>query len=392
MKQDLRDSEPFREFTCYSNRGHEYARAFSEVDPGCTREEMRDHARREDRFLSIDLHGATTAELSVQFWGGHIGTSGQRVRVNGGDWKDLPQPRNTPGPPELYHRTLIGDHTLPLSLDELRHGKNRFQFTCGPQIKYDFGWGFYWIYSFTVRVFYAADLPHPQGVLAFPRSGEEITENPELSVAVDGSSRQVDFIGCYTDYDWEGDGVYRKWHYQFLDAVPLEHIGSACEPPWKGVWNTRWIPDQQQPMSLRARIRDETGMTVLSKAATGVRLPRAQRSVRLYTAESVPEKFGCRVGERKSCIIPMDGDPPEASACLLALSTWCGAHADEISLNGKRLAQRIGKVHDVSHDRLPVPPEILRSGENVFSIFSRTEHHAAEVNWPGPALLVEYLC
>lgn len=77
--------------------------------------------------------------------------------------------------------------------------------------------------------------------------------------------------------------------------------------------------------------------------AAGVRLSRAQRSVRLYTAEGVPEKFGCRVGERKSCIIPMYEDPREASACLLMLST-------------------------------------------------KTEHHAAEVNWPGPALLVEHPC
>jgi hypothetical protein len=59
-------------------------------------------------------------------------------------------------------------------------------------------------------------------------------------------------------------------------------------------------------------------------------------------------------------------------------------------VNGRRVVQRVGRIHDVSHDRIAVPTTFVRRGDNVFSIASSTEHHAAEVNWPGPALLIEY--
>ena len=320
-----------------------------------------------------------------------MGTSGERFRVNGGEWIDLPQPRNTPGPPEVYHRTMVGDHTVALPLEELRHGENRFQFTCGSQIKYDFGWGFYWVYSFTVRVFYEPVVPHPEAAVVLPQTGAELAVfTPVQASVAEAGARLVDFVGCYEDFDWEGDGERRKWHYQFLDAAPVRHIGSTCGPPWRVTWDTRWLPDQTEPMSVRARVQDERGMLSLTPAVEGLRLHRERRSVRLYPAEGVPEKFGCRVGERKSCVIPVEDDPSRASVCLLILSTWCGAHADEIALNGRRVVRRVGRIHDVSHDRIAVPVAILRRGDNVFSIASSSKHHAVEVNWPGPALLVEY--
>jgi hypothetical protein len=51
---------------------------------------------------------------------------------------------------------------------------------------------------------------------------------------------------------------------------------------------------------------------------------------------------------------------------------------------------RIGKVHDVSFDAITIPVALLHKGKNVFTIFSETDDHAAEINWPGPVLLVEF--
>ena len=71
-------------------------------------------------------------------------------------------------------------------------------------------------------------------------------------------------------------------------------------------------------------------------------------------------------------------------------STWSAAHAESLGLNGQKLVDRVGKVHDWSIDWIEVPPSLLRAGDNVFHVYSGTEEHAAEINWPGPALYLEF--
>ena len=51
---------------------------------------------------------------------------------------------------------------------------------------------------------------------------------------------------------------------------------------------------------------------------------------------------------------------------------------------------RVGLVHNYSFNPIPVPVNLLVKGTNAFYLFSSTEEHAAEVNWPGPVLFVEY--
>ena len=91
-----------------------------------------------------------------------------------------------------------------------------------------------------------------------------------------------------------------------------------------------------------------------------------------------------------TCKIDVPDDLSNAADARLILSTWSADHAEEIGLNDKMLVERIGVVHNYSYDAIPVPVEIIKQGANTFHIFSSTEHHAAEVNWPGPVLIVEY--
>jgi len=110
----------------------------------------------------------------------------------------------------------------------------------------------------------------------------------------------------------------------------------------------------------------------------------------MYTSADVPEKFGSRIGQRVSCTIQIQDRLEDVYSARLALSTWCGGHEGHIYLNDHLIVPVLGKIHDVAFDSLVVPPEILRQGENVFSVQSDTEEHAVEINWPGPALLVQY--
>jgi len=382
----------FREFTYNYNKTS--GRSFSELDPECKRDfpvgdSFRNKKRMVPRELDIDLAGAIKAEMSVEYWGGHIGTSEQKFKANGHDWIYIPQPQGTPNEPEVYYRTVLGA-SVPIPLEQLKHGVNAFQFTCGRQIRYGFDWGMFWVYSFTVRVYYDSTKPHPTGRIVSPASGDAIGDSPELAAEASGAIRQVDFIGHYEDFDWEGDGVYRQWHYQTRYGIIHKHIGASAAAPHKVTWNTDWIPDQDQPIRIMAKITDENGTCAMTPAVDNISLVREGRSVRMYKSYEVPESFGVRMGKRMTCKIDVPKDLSNATDARLVLSTWSADHAEEIGLNDRMLVERIGVVHDYSYDAIPVPLEIIKRGVNIFHIFSNTERHAAEVNWPGPVLMIEF--
>ena len=374
----------FREFT--------YTVRFSELDPSSTRpgiENMR-RAMQDARHLSLPgLQGVRRAEVSVEYWGGHSGTADQKFRLNRHEWIQIPQPEGTPGKPQCYYRTVLGRATVDVPLAQFVAGLNEFRFTAGPQICHSFNWGFYWVYAFTVRFYYDSETPHPSGRIVAPAV---IGDHPALLAEVkesDATISAVDFIGEYEDFNWEGDGRFRQWHYITEKGRLARHIATVTRAPYRAIWDTTWIPDQKEPVKLVARITDSSGMIYMTPAVN-VNMRREARSVRMYTAADVPEKFGVRVGNRMECKLPVTGQPGKPRAARLVFSTWSAAHGDETGFNGTKLADRTGYVHNYSFDTLPVPAALVKEGENTFYIFSKTQHHALEVNWPGPVLLVEY--
>lgn len=384
--------EVFREYTFRTEREH-----FGVLDPYAGHLEANNIRQGEPpgtpKMLEIDsLEGATRAEIAVEYWGGHIGTTRQGFHVNGNDWVPLPQPVGTLHQPESYFRTLLGNPPVQIPLEWLQEGANAFQFTAGTQCYNDFKWGFYWIYSFTVRVYYSPERPHVVGRIASPHAQQVVDDYPTIEVVVDGhasSAARVDVIGRYTDFSWSGTGAFSEWHYQLMQGNIKRHIGSSKEVPAQIRWNTEWVPDQDEPVGLIARVTDQAG-TVSTTGIVEVNLKRSARSVRMYKSVNLPQGFGVRVGQRMECTIPIDDDLSYVKDARLVLSTWSAAHADELALNGRRLIERVGPVHDVSFDSIPVPVSYLRNGDNVFSIYAQTHHHAAEVNWPGPVLLLEF--
>ncbi len=370
---------------------------FSQLDPNCTRtfddgSEMPQLKKSVVRPLNLDLKEAIRAEVSVEYWGGHSGTADQKFRVNGNDWIMIPQPHNTPTAPQCYYRTMLGNEAVNVPLPQLRHGVNEFQFTCGAQICHNFNWGFFWVYSFTVRIYYKSSRPHPQGRMQSPVDGETIGDHTPLQVAITGKTaiKQVDYIGYYNDFDWDGNGVFTEWQFQTQYGVLRHHMAVSTCPPYAADWSNRWIPDQSGQMKIMAKITDVNGMCYTTPAVENITLVRAERSVKMYTAYEVPEKFGVRVGTMMTCNINIPDDISKATAARLVLSTWSAAHADAIGLNNKMLAEQLGCVHNYSFDNLQVPIPLLKKGINTFFIYSDTHHHAAEVNWPGPVLLVQY--
>jgi hypothetical protein len=375
---------------------------FAELDPGTKRpfektSSMYNRPRMVAKELDIDLDKAIKAEMSIEYWGGHIGTSEQKFKVNGNEWIQVPQPTNTPGSPQCYYRTLLGYESVEIPLANLRQGSNSFQFTCGPQICYSFDWGFYWIYAFTVRVYYDASKPHPQGRVTHPASGSSIGDEYEVKAdasSPNGGVRRVDFIGYYEDFDWEGNGIFRQWHYQTENGFMKKHIGGSNRSPFAAVWHSKWLPDQPEPIRIVARITDESGMSYITQASEDVKFVRDSLSVKMYKPYDVPERFGVRVGNTAMCKLNIPDALDKAKSACLVVSSWSGKNDDgsvhEIRLNGRRVSDNFGRFHDYSYDLLHVPLDYVKAGINEVAIYSEFSGHALEINWPGPVLLIEY--
>ena len=377
----------FREFT--------YGMRFGQMDLGSKRpnlEAMR--ARSEDdRNLELpSLKNVIKAEVSVEYWGGHVGTSEQKFRINDGSWTHIAQPEGTPGKPECFHRTVLGRSTVSVPVESLKQGRNAFRFMAGPQVCHSFDWGFYWVYAFTVRLYYDPVKAGQVGKITSPAEGDEISDHPRLVAEAHKEEipiANVEFIGKFEDFNWEGNGVYRQWHYITQRGQLGRHIGSAALPPYAVTWDTSWVPDQAEPVELMARVTDADGLIHMTPSVK-VKLKRSGRSVRMYKAKDIPPAFAVRVGRRKDCKFEVSDNLSRARAAKIVVSTWSAAHGDEIGFNGTKLVDRVGLVHNYSFDSIPVPVRLLKPGQNAFEMFSKTEHHALEVNWPGPVLMVEY--
>lgn len=387
IRADAGPGDVFREYT--------YANRFHELDPGATNPgsaSLRVGSGEEKNLDIFGLGSAVRAELSVEYWGGHSGTSDQKFRVNGNDWIQIPQPKNTPTPPQCYYRTVLGRATVPLPLEHLKRGHNVFQFAAVRQICHSFNWGFFWVYAFTVRVYYKPSSPETTGEITTPADDARIGDFPRLTAKAASTHHtisRVDYIAHYEDFNWEGDGVYRQWHYQTERGALRHHVGTATAPPYAVTWDTSWVPDQDQPVRIVAWITNNDGVTYVTPEVK-VTLSRLGRSVKMYKPYDVPEVFGVRVKQRKTCKIDVADDPAKAAAARLFLSTWSAAHAEEIGLNGRVLVKSIGAIHNYSYDAIPVPLDAIRKGVNTFHIYSGTQEHAAEVNWPGPVLMLEF--
>jgi hypothetical protein len=343
------------------------------------------------------LAGAVRAEIAVEYWGGHIGTSEQSFRINEGPWTELPQPVGTPGRPECYYRTLLGNPAVEFPVGLLREGTNEIRFHAGPQVCHDFRWGFFWVYAFTIRVFYE-DAPEDETPGLEVSGGVSRADRDEpvrldfVPAAEATHTRLVHAVARYRGFDWEGNGRFHDWHFHTRYGAMRGHVGTVNAQD-EGVipamrWDTSLVPDQEEPIRVVALAMGEDGLWTVSRFAD-YRLRRSSRKVVLVEPDRVPEAFGVRIGEGKSCLF-RDVDEQSLVSARLLVSTWSAAHADEIGLNGRMLLPRVGVVHDVSHEVIDVPPGLLDHGTNTFYVFSRTEHHAAEINWPGPAMLLEY--
>jgi hypothetical protein len=205
------------------------------TDPEAADPRAKEFPNRVNRVKIGDLQGAIRAEVYIEMWGGHAGTSNKRLRLNDGDWITIPEPGAIPADagagsenPTCYQHFTYP--SVPLPLEQLIEDINILEFTSGGQTCFDFGWGQWGVYGVTFRIYYDVSKPHPTGRVTAPETGSAIADSVRLEAVAsspNGEIEQVDFIGLYEDFDYEGNGLYRQWHYRYRYGKIKNHLGTG---------------------------------------------------------------------------------------------------------------------------------------------------------------------
>ena len=337
-----------------------------------------------------DLDMAIGAELYIELLQCHASTSGKQVRLNENAWIDIPEAEAIPGGTPQNYQTMTYP-AVQIPLDHLAEGLNKFEMTNSGATRYLVGWGQFIFYGVTMRIYYSDDKPHPGGIVSAPLDDSSTGENPTVSANITGEAiKQVDFIGMYDDFNYEGDNIWRQWHYAYHYGKIKHHIGTATEPPYEVEWDTEWLPDQDKPMKIMARIVDESGLCYLTPAVDNIMFEREGRSVVLYKPYDVPEKWVSRASTRKGSKFDITEDLGNAVEARMILVSWAGTYAEEIGINGTKIVGPTGNYYDLSYSIIKLPVEHLIEGVNKPYTYSRTSGHGIEVNWPGIVVKVVY--
>ena len=348
-----------------------------------------------NRIVIDDLHLARRVEACIEMLLCHGGTVGEKIRVGDGPWIDIPEPELIPGesgqgPPDSEYQYMRYP-IVPIPLDQIREGENRFEFTCSRGSALGGWWPQWLLYGVTFRVYYDPTKPHATGEIVSPAPGSVLGDRPRFVVRAAGPKpiRRVDFVGLYEDFNWEGDGNYRQWHGRYLYGRLHNHIGTATAEPYEVAWDTTWIPTQEEPIEVAARIVDRGGVCFVTQAVEGLRLARPY-SVRMYKPYDVPRQWSTRAGNRHECKVNVEDDLTGAVAAKVVMVTWNGVAADAIGIGEAKVVGNLGKNHNLSHDEFPVALRLIRSGANTLFTSSATTHHGIEVQWPGMVLMIRY--
>ena len=350
--------------------------------------------------ISIDdLEKAVRAEVLMDIWEGHPGTSGMKFRFNANDWIDIPRAPTLISRSECYMAEY--NVILDLPLEYLQVGENTFQGSSGRQVCNDFNWGQWGWYVMMVRIYYQPDKTHTGGQIVQPVSGDTIEDNPDIKIVpTDTSSVSlIQILGHYYGYDENGDGIYQDWHRAYHGVEITGHIGTTEESPYQHRWSTRYLPDQEAgAVSLLARIRDTSGIWYVTDVVDSLTLQRPDSlSVRMHRATAVQERFWVRAGQTKHCYVNIV-DPAQGMEAILYHRTW-NAGDDEVAGGSIEKPLRVnghsykcfGKNHFFALSGVQIATGDLLPGPNKIAYTSNTVHHGIEILWPGPAMVVRYI-
>lgn len=340
-----------------------------------------------------DLFGLEKAVLYLEMWGGHPHTSDKRVTVNG----KASYPLGDFGASEGH--CVYAYPQIEIAPQHLVNGVNALQFSCDRGTSF---WGHFIIDNIALRCVLRSDslfarqkeLVDFSARVVAPETidRESAALRLDLPAAMVDQVIAVDFFARYSGFDDNGDGKDDDWHGYTFKRQFVRHLGRAQSAPFSVVWNTEMIPDQSKPIQFKAVVQLADGLFYETEPTPGSLLVRKKETVQLFYCYDAPVPFWSRAGNLMTGTIRLPVDVKKIVKAQLQVKIWDGGEGEvqePFKINGRAYPITSQKaIHDVVHTAAAVAPAHLRSGENVITVLSDTDHHGIEVLRPGPCLIL----
>lgn len=341
-----------------------------------------------------DLMLLESADLYIELWGGHPGTTSKRVTPNGRTTYFIEDVGTT------NENCTYSYPVIPLEITDLVNGYNAFQFACDKGNSF---WGHFLIDNACLRAGLKSDHPDlekmglagfPAFVQAIPKEG---VETIALSLACPRSFTEtissVEYHGFYNGYDENGDTFFRDWHGFTKNREPAAILGTSDRRPYNISWDTSMLPEQSN-MAVRAIVhfKEHPNLIYITHPTENLQTPqRDNLRVILLRSYDLPTPFWSRANNKKTCTLEMNINPKQIEKAQLHINTWDGGRGtieNYFTLNGHPLKAAGEGKHDLIYSILDIEPAWLHRGANQIELLSDTEHHGIEVMLPGPVLIV----
>jgi hypothetical protein len=347
--------------------------------------------------IDEDLFNIKTAQLYLEMWGGHPGTSGKRFLPNGKQFYNVPEAGAAAG-----HCTYSYP-VIPVKVNHLVTGTNAFQFACDRGTSF---WGHFIIDNATVRCFLKSDHPNliQAGLKEFSANVKlsnlcnVLQDITEISISYpaefERSIVSADYFGRYLGFDDDGDGLENDWHGFTQKKQYQNHIGSASKPPFAVKWNTSMLPSQPAPMAICAVVHLTGAYHYVTDTLDDLTFPPDRNRIEMYQCSSMPTPFWSRDSKENKAVIELPKDISSIQHAQLTIKIWDGGEGkvkEPFKINGHPYPITSRRaVHDVVFTIADVKTKHLKPGKNQITLLSDTEHHGIEVLLPGPVLIVRY--
>lgn len=339
---------------------------------------------------SVDLTDAIKAEVMVEKILIHDETRGLSIAINDNEWILVPLADSIPDPQWAWQHHYYP--LAPIPLTQLKSGTNSFKMIVDETQGW---WAQNILNGIHLRVYYdPAKKTHPTGAITSIKSGDAIGMTAAISVdALSPNSviSRVDFLGLYEGLNFEGDGVYRQWHYNYFFGEIKNHLGSVTATPYTLNWNTEWIPDQSKPFSLAARITDNNGVIYITEEINNLTFNRPDYFVELAMPFDQPKKWVTRDGDKQEKLV-IKGDLSKATAAQLAWTSWSPGYMRGLFVNDVEVFQSEGPHYATFYHTITIDDvSSLKNDTNILEFgYCCPGEHGMEVQWPGIMVLMQY--
>ena len=352
--------------------------------------------RHQDGYIPFDryveLQQAIRAEVVLEKIGSHEDTRNLRISINQNPFIVIPEAQGIPQPQSdyMYHFYPVAE----IPLDHLKQGlENGFKLEVDTTQRWN--WPQHLIYGVILRIYYHQEALPEEVRLHGVQSAQKLGEVVNLSVKDPSKNiRSVDYLGYYDGINYEGDGIYRQWHYHYYRGRISHHIGSSHMYPFETSWNTHWVPDQSEPLQLAARVTFNSGLIYFTPAVTDLTLGRDYH-IELVKPYDQPKNWVTREDEFESKL-DIKGEPKHIEEARLYWTSWSPCYSNGIYINQVKVFDKEGPCYDyMAHEVVLEDHSMLKSGTNIIKTGKEPLHdgqmvHGMEVQWPGIMMLIKY--